>query len=203
MSDAPPSNKIHPTAIIEPDVTIGARTAVWDHVHIRHGASIGNDCIIGEKTYIAYDVDIGNLVKINACVYVCAGVSIANGVMVAAHTVFTNDVTPRACDPELRQLLPSEPSANMPLTRVGEGVTIGANCTIGPGLTLGAFCMVGMGSVVTRSVPSQALVAGNPATLRGVVCRCGQIVARASSGTVPARCYRCSHCDREVDWPTE
>jgi len=51
-----PNVRIHPTAILEADVTIGPGSSVWDSVHIRHGATIGEQCIIGEKTYIAYDV---------------------------------------------------------------------------------------------------------------------------------------------------
>ena len=60
--------RIHPTALIEKDVTIGDGTSVWDNVHIRFGTSIGEQCIVGEKTYIAYGVVIGNRVKINAFV---------------------------------------------------------------------------------------------------------------------------------------
>ena len=56
--------KIHPTALLEDGVTFGEGTSVWDNGHIRHGASLGDECIIGEKTYIAYDVKIGNRVKI-------------------------------------------------------------------------------------------------------------------------------------------
>jgi acyl-[acyl carrier protein]--UDP-N-acetylglucosamine O-acyltransferase len=67
---------IHPTAIIETDVSIGDHTSIWDAVHIRHGASLGRNCIVGEKTYIAYDVRIGDLCKINANVYLCAGVTL-------------------------------------------------------------------------------------------------------------------------------
>ncbi len=51
--------RIHPTAIIEDNVTIGEGSSVWDNVHIRHGATIGEECIVGEKSYIAYDVKIG------------------------------------------------------------------------------------------------------------------------------------------------
>ena len=56
--------RIHPTALIEPDVEIGDGTSVWDNVHIRHSTAIGEQCIIGEKTYIAYNVRIGNRVKL-------------------------------------------------------------------------------------------------------------------------------------------
>jgi acetyltransferase-like isoleucine patch superfamily enzyme len=165
---------VHPTAIIEPDVTIGRRTAVWDNVHIRHSVRIGDDCIIGEKTYIAYGVLIGDRVKINAFVYICTGVTIERGVMVSAGTVFTNDRFPRATTPDLRQLLPSEPDERTLSTRVREGATIGAQSTIGPGLTIGRYSMTGMGSVVTRDVPDFVLVAGNPARPIGYVCACGQ-----------------------------
>lgn len=198
----PAAPRIHPTALIETDVQIGAGTAVWDGVHVRRGARIGRSCILGEKTYVAGDVRIGDLCKLNACVYVCAGVELADGVMVAAHTVFTNDTTPRATDPELRALQPSEPAPDMPRTRVGRGASIGANCTIGPGLELGAFCMVGMGSTVTRVVPPHALVLGNPARLVGVVCRCGHKVATAVRGSVPQGDHRC-RCGRGVRWSAD
>ena len=191
---------IHPTAIVEPGASIGADTAIWDGVHVRAGAVIGAGCIVGEKTYVAYDVTIGDLVKLNANVYVCAGVTIERGVMVAAHTVFTNDALPRAADPDLRQLLPSTPTAATLATHVHEGATIGANCTIGPGLRLGAFCMIGMGSVVTADVPAHALVRGNPARLAGLVCRCGAVVARAAADAVPDGEHRCT-CGRSVHWP--
>lgn len=195
-----PVARVHPTAIVEADVELGAGTTVWDHVHIRRGAVLGRHCIVGEKTYIAYDVRIGDLCKLNAAVYVCAGVEIGRGVMVAAHTVFTNDRFPRAADPDLRQLATSEPTEATLRTVVRDGATLGANCTIGPGLELGAFCMVGMGSVVTADVPPHALVAGNPAVLRGLVCRCGALVARATAGAVPAGHHPCA-CGRTVSWP--
>lgn len=192
--------RIHPTALIEADVTLGAGTAVWDNVHVRRGARLGADCIVGEKTYIAYDVRIGDRCKLNANVYVCAGVEIGTGVMIAAHTVFTNDVYPRACDPDLRELQTSAPTEATLATCVRDGATLGANCTIGPGITLGEFCMVGMGSVVTRDVPPHALVLGNPARLAGIVCRCGELVCRATAGAVPAGEHRC-RCGRSVRWP--
>src|SRR5664279_6151151 len=93
--------RIHPTALIESGVRIGARSSVWDNVHIRHGALIGDECIIGEKSYIAYDVRIASRVKINAFVYICAAVTIEDGVMISAGTVFTNDRFPRATMPDL------------------------------------------------------------------------------------------------------
>jgi acetyltransferase-like isoleucine patch superfamily enzyme len=164
---------VHPTAIVEPGTVIGRGTAIWDNVHVRHSSRIGEECIIGEKTYIAYGVHIGDRVKINAFVYICTAVTIERGVMIAAHTTFTNDRFPRATTPDLRRLLPSDPDEHTLPTLVREGATIGANATIGCGLTIGRFAMVGMGSVVTRDVPDFILVAGNPAKAVGYVCACG------------------------------
>jgi acetyltransferase-like isoleucine patch superfamily enzyme len=169
---------IHPTAIVEPGVTIGEGTKIWDHVHVRTGAVIGASCILGEKTYIAYGVRIGNLVKINANVYIPTGVTIGDGVMIAAHVVFTNDRHPRATDRDILQAITSAPTDDTLPTVVERGATIGSNSTIGPGLRLGAWCMVGMGSVVTADVPPFGLVVGNPARIVGLVARDGRTVWR-------------------------
>jgi acetyltransferase-like isoleucine patch superfamily enzyme len=177
MAELAPA-RVHPTAIIEEGVTLGAGTSVWDSVHIRRGVALGEQCIVGEKTYIAYDVRIGNRVKLNAFVYICYGVTIEDGVMVSAGTIFTNDAFPRATTPDLAQLRDSDPDEETRLTRVAEGATIGAGCTIGSDLTIGRFAMVGMGSVVTRDVADFHLVVGNPARSMGAVCRCGYPIAK-------------------------
>ena len=207
MSEAetggPPPDKaepawVHPTALVEEGVVLGDRTRVWDGVHIRRGARIGHDCIVGEKSYVAYDVRIGNFVKINAVVYICAGVIIDDFCMLSAHTVFTNDRFPRAGNRTLEGLLTSDPTEETLLTRVGRGVTIGANATIGPGVTLGEFSMVGMGAVVTRNVPPLALAIGNPARPAGWLSVCGHpllktrgLKTQASDATSELRCERC------------
>ena len=139
--------------MIEDGVVLGRGTSVWDNVHIRQNATIGEQCIVGEKTYIAYGVSIGNRVKINAFVYICNAVTIEDGVMISAATTFTNDRFPRATTPDLKSLRSSEPDEETKPTLVREGATIGAGCTIGCDLTIGRFAMVGMGSLVTRSVP--------------------------------------------------
>ena len=188
--------RIHPTAIIEPDVTIGDGTSVWDHVHIRYGTSIGEQCIVGEKTYIAYGVRIGRRVKINAMVYVCNAVTIEDGVMISAGTIFTNDRFPRATTPDLKELRGSDPDEHTLPTLVREGATIGAGCTIGNDLTIGRWAMVGMGSLVTKSVPDFHLVMGSPARSVGVVCRCGQLVMRFEEGVEERVDRSCPACGR-------
>jgi acetyltransferase-like isoleucine patch superfamily enzyme len=195
-ADRFPGCRVHPTALIEEGVRLGAGTAVWDHAHIRRGARIGRHCIVGEKTYIAYDVQIGDYCKLNASVYVCAGVTIGNDVMIAAHVVFTNERAPRSFDTVPGGLAPSEPTERTLETSVARGVTIGANTTIGPGVTLGEFAMVGMGSVVTRDVPDHALAIGNPARPVGQVCACGEFFADSVGHLVCERCGReYARCD--------
>ena len=181
--------RIHATALVEPGVELGEGTSVWDNVHIRGPATIGRDCIVGEKTYVAYGVTIGNEVKINAQVYVCTGVTIADRVMIAAGVIFTNDRYPRAFDPVGGGLADSGPNEDTLSTTVHEGVTIGAGAVIGPGLEIGAYAMIGMGSVVTADVPPHALVFGNPARVRGWVCVCGH--PRDPQANEAARCERC------------
>jgi UDP-2-acetamido-3-amino-2,3-dideoxy-glucuronate N-acetyltransferase len=189
--------RIHPTAIIEPGVTIGAGSAIWDAVHIRHSTRVGEECIIGEKTYIAYGVSIGNRVKINAFVYICTAVTIEDGVMISAGTIFTNDRFPRATTPDLTRLRPSEPDEHTLPTLVREGATIGAGCVIGNDLSIGRFAMVGMGSVVTRSVPDFHLVIGQPARSVGYVCRCGQLLLSFTAADPPSAPEMiCRACER-------
>ncbi|MFC2144338.1 DapH/DapD/GlmU-related protein [Acidobacteriota bacterium] len=188
------TTEIHPTALIEENVAIGDRSAIWDNVHIRHGAKIGTDCIIGEKSYVAYDVVIGDRVKINAMVYICTAVTIEDGVMISAGTTFTNDRFPRATTPNLKELRPSEPDEETLPTLVKEGATIGAGCTIGSDLSIGRFAMVGMGSLVTKSVEDFHLVLGHPARPFGCVCRCGHPLVSFDKMEFAESTVECSAC---------
>ncbi|MBC5829936.1 MAG: N-acetyltransferase [Candidatus Eremiobacteraeota bacterium] len=192
--------RIHSSAVLEHGVEIGNGTSIWDNVHIRRETSLGIDCIVGEKTYIAYGVTIGNRVKINAFVYICTGVTLQDGVMISAGTVFTNDRFPRATDPTLTRLRPSDPDESTRMTLVKNGATIGANCTIGSDLSIGAFAMVGMGTVVTKSVPDFHLVVGNPARSVACVCRCGELLERFDvPHGVPNGSCECLTCGRTYE----
>ena len=185
---------VHPTALVEDAVEIGDGSSVWDNAHLRRGAVVGTDCIIGGKSYLANAVRLGDRCKINAMVYICSGVTMGDGVMVAAHTTFTNDFYPRACVNDLSELRASEVDAHTTFTTIQDGVTIGACATIGSDIVIGRFAVVGMSAVVTRSVAPYTLVLGNPARPAALVCRCGKPFASLRDGLPADGSYECSTC---------
>lgn len=185
---------VHPSALVEDDVTLGRGTRVWDNAHLRRGAVVGADCIVGGKSYLAGSVRVGDRCKINAMVYICSGVTMGDGVFIAAHTTFTNDFYPRACVNDLSVLRPSEVDEHTTFTTVQDGVSIGAAATIGSDLVLGRFSVVGMGSVVTRSVAPYTLVLGAPARPVALVCRCSRPIVGLLEGTCLDGDYECPDC---------
>lgn len=185
---------VHRTALVEEQVSIGARTSVWDHAHLRRGAVVGEDCIIGGKSYLANSARMGDRCKVNAMVYLCSGVSLGDGVFIAAHTTFTNDFFPRACVNDLSELRPSEVDEHTTFTTVQDGVTIGASCTIGSDLVIGRFAVIGMGAMVTKTVPAYTLVLGAPARPVALVCRCGRPIASLRDGFLADGEYTCEPC---------
>ena len=188
MMDESRSAQVHATAEIEAGVHLGDGTAVWANTHIRGpGTSLGESCIVGERTYIAYGVAVGNRVKINAGVYVCTGVTLGDGVMIGAGAIFTNDRYPRATTPDLSTLGTSAPDDRTRPTTVEDGATVGAGSVIGCDLTIGKFAMVGMGAVVTRSVAPFHLVVGQPARPVAIVSRAGEPLVRFSGAKAPDR----------------
>ena len=185
---------VHPTALVEPNVAVGPGTSIWDNAHLRRGAVVGADCIVGGKSYLANSVRVGDRCKINAMVYLCSGVTLGDGVFIAAHATFTNDFYPRACVNDLSALRPSEVDEHTTFTTVQDGVTIGAAATVGSDLVIGRFAVVGMAAVVTRTVPAYTLVLGAPARPVALVCRCGRPIASLRDGFLADGGYDCAPC---------
>jgi UDP-2-acetamido-3-amino-2,3-dideoxy-glucuronate N-acetyltransferase len=156
---------VHPTAVVDSPASIGRGSKIWHFCHICAGATIGQDCVIGQNGYVASTVTIGNRCRIQNNVSLYDGVRLEDDVFVGPSVVFTNVVNPRAAISRR-----SEYRA----TRIGHGATIGANATIVAGINLGPFCFIAAGAVVTRDVPAFALVAGVPARLVGWMSRVGQ-----------------------------
>jgi UDP-2-acetamido-3-amino-2,3-dideoxy-glucuronate N-acetyltransferase len=160
---------VHPTAVVDENVHIGAGTKIWHFSHILSGSKVGGQCNIGQNVVIGPDVAIGNRCKIQNNVNVFKGVTLDDYVFCGPSMVFTNVFNPRAEFPKMDQVRP---------TLVKRGVTIGANATIICGVTLGKYCFIGAGAVVTKDVPDHALVIGNPARHAGWVCGCGETVSK-------------------------
>ena len=171
--------RVHESAVVDEGVSIGEGTRIWHFSHISSGARIGRDCVLGQNVFVGGAVVIGDGVKIQNNVSIYAGVTLEDDVFLGPSCVFTNVLNPRAHVERKDEFRP---------TRVGRGVTIGANATIVCGNAIGDYALVGAGSVVTRPVAPHALVLGNPGRRRGWACRCGEVLP---AGADP----RCARCD--------
>jgi len=183
--------RIHPTAEVSENATIGEGTSIWHQAQVREGARIGKTCIIAKGVYVDAGVSIGDNVKIQNYTSVYHGVTIEDGVFVGPHVCFTNDLQPRAINPD--GSLKAADDWLLSQTLIRRGAALGANSTIRCGITVGEWAMVGSGSVVTRDVPAHGLVWGNPARLHAFVCACGQRLEKVAQGDgmVTARCPQC------------
>ena len=140
------------------DADIGENTIIRDFVNI-YGCKIGKNCKIAAFVEIQKEVNIGDNCAIEAFAYIPTGVKLEDEVFIGPHVCFTNDKKPRAVNPGWK-LVP---------TIVKKGASIGAGATIVCGVTIGEGAMVGAGAVVTKDVPSNTLVVGNPAKPVGKV----------------------------------
>ena len=166
-----PSARVHETADLEADVTVGAGTSIWHRAQVRTGARIGSDCVIGRDAFIDEGVILGNRVKIQNLALVYHGVTIEDGVFIGPGAILTNDRYPRAIT-STGDLARADDWAVSPIT-LRYGCSIGAGAVVVAGVEVGRFATVGAGAVVTRTVPNHALVAGSPARRIGWVCACG------------------------------
>jgi len=133
------------------DCKVGKDTIIWNFVNL-YGCEIGNNCMIGAFVEIQSDVEIGNNVRISSHSFICSKVEIGNNVFIGHGVVFIND------------LFPPREEKYWQKTIIEDGVSIGSNATILP-VRIGKNSIIGAGAVVTKDVPSGAVVAGNPARI--------------------------------------
>ena len=137
------------------DVEIGEGTVIHDQVNL-FKCKIGKNCKVDAYVYVEEGVVIGDNCKIRPFVFIPTGVTIEDDVFIGPNVSFTNDKYPKARG-EWKLLR----------TIIENGASIGANSIILPRVTIGEYALVGAGSVVTKDVPSMAIVAGNPARIIG------------------------------------
>lgn len=149
---------IHPLSDVQ-SIKIGQKTKVWQYSVVLSGAVIGENCNINAHTFIENDVAIGDNVTVKSGVYLWDGITLEDNVFVGPSVTFTNDKKPRS------KQYPDE----FPKTIVEQGASIGANATILPGIRIGRNSLIGAGAVVTKDVPENAIVMGNPAVIKGYI----------------------------------
>ena len=147
---------VHTSGICD-SKNIGKNSRIWAFAHVLPGAVLGSECNICDHVFIENDVVLGDRVTVKCGVQLWDGITLEDDVFVGPNATFTNDPFPRS----------KQYPEKFPRTVIGRGASIGANATILPGLTIGQHAMIGAGSVVTRSVPANAIVVGNPARIIG------------------------------------
>lgn len=163
---------VHPSAVVDGGVMLGAGVKIWHFCHVMTGARLGPGVMLGQGCFVGAGVRIGARARLQNHVSVFEGVELEEDVFVGPSVVFTNVKLPRAF--VSRRTAGAGANAGFEPTCVRRGASIGANATIVCGTELGEHCLVGAGAVVTRDVPGFALVMGVPARRVGWVSRRGE-----------------------------
>ena len=151
---------------IAPDVKFGSNVKLSKFINL-YGCCIGDNSKIGSFVEIQKNAAVGKNCKISSHTFVCEGVTIEDNVFIGHGVTFINDSYPRATAPDGQ--LQTEKDWKVEKTLVKKGASIGSGSTILSGIVIGEYSIVGAGSVVTKDVPANAIVAGNPARLKRLI----------------------------------
>lgn len=160
-----------PDALVSPSAHVGAGTKIWGLAQVRENARLGKSCIIGRGAYVGSGVLIGDNCKVQNDALIYEPARLGNGVFVGPGAVLTNDLFPRAVNPD--GSLKSGSDWEQVGVIVEEGASIGARAVCVAPITIGAWAMVAAGAVVTKDVAPFSLVRGMPARHVGWVGRSG------------------------------
>ena len=149
-----------PFRLIADSVKLGRGVRIFGFTNL-YGCELGDDVKVGTFVEIQKGVKIGNRCKISSHTFICEGVTLEDEVFIGHGVMFTNDLLPRATagNGELQ----TETDWTCQSTLIKRGASIGSGSTLLCGITIGECAVVGAGSMVTKDVPSRAVVAGNPA----------------------------------------
>ncbi len=147
---------------IAPDVRLGQNVKLSQFINL-YGCEIGDDTKIGAFVEVQKNAHIGARCKISSHTFVCEGVTIEDGVFIGHGVMFINDIYPRAANTD--GSLQTEADWKVEKTLIKRGASIGSGSTILCNITVGENAIVGAGSVVTKDVPANVIVVGNPAKL--------------------------------------
>jgi acetyltransferase-like isoleucine patch superfamily enzyme len=148
---------------IAPDVKLGAGVKLSKFINL-YGCEVGDNTKIGAFVEIQKNAAVGKNCKVSSHTFICEGVTIEDNVFIGHGVTFINDSYPRATTVEGQ--LQTESDWKVERTVVKKGASIGSGSTILSNVTIGENAIVGAGSVVTKDVPANAIVAGNPARLK-------------------------------------
>jgi len=148
---------------IATDVKLGKDVKIFSFVNL-YGCEIGDNTKIGTFVEIQKGVKIGKNCKISSHTFICEGVTIEDNVFIGHNVTFINDLYPRATRSD--GTMQTEDDWECIPTIVKNGASIGSSSTLLAGITVGEQAIVGAGCVVTKDVPPNTIVAGNPATIR-------------------------------------
>jgi len=149
-----------PYLCITPDVKLGENVKLSKFINL-YGCEVGDNTKIGAFVEIQKNAKIGRNCKVSSHTFICEGVTIEDDVFIGHGVTFINDTFPRATVGDGK--MQTEADWRVEVTVVRKGASIGSGATILSNVTVGERAMVGAGSVVTRDVPADAVVAGNPA----------------------------------------
>ena len=170
--ERPPLSSMNPYLCIAPDVKLGRDVKLSKYINL-YGCEVGDESKIGAFVEIQKNASVGKRCKISSHTFICEGVTIEDNVFIGHGVTFINDSYPRATTAQ--GLLQTEADWKVERTVVKKGASIGSGSTILANVSIGENAIVGAGSVVTRDVAPNAIVAGNPAKLLRYIERTAEV----------------------------